>query len=1336
VAEQETILYVHVVGDWAEFDRQAQQRERTFSSEGMRLPVGGGGIAAGPTLGAPGGSRALTFAPATSIMSAQQQLGQMGFGGFAAFGKPMQERHQLEMLNSVGTYMANALSFPGFASAWNRPTTPGISQLNMFGSRSISGAEVGLDPTQQIGGFYAHSAGPKFPQGSIGLSRQSGPESIGYLLSHELGHHVYRSGMFPGLAQRSDDLFGYMSEKLRLKAVGKYGAAEREEFFTESFAQFIVPKSMAGGFGNAGGRYGGLPPVMQNALGSAMGQQQSPIEISSVSGAMKELEQAVRSVTMTMKQIGWSGPGTLAYRGAEGDMNPDVTAAWHRRQLAAPEQQIRSLYRGMNLTPADAGQMLISGYTPWPHPSGRTSFTSTGGIGRMYAQADTSSLGSQRPAEGGEPVIMRARGLSGVRFVHDPHGYESGHMEYLVRPQEYDVRMRRVAESEEYGQATYFDISPRRSRLPVPGEHSFAVNMAASGRRLPGETITDTAVRHRPSGRTSIGGYHGEAMDNLFENMDLGPPEEFEGNWREFQDLFTTSAGRLVSRRQARGIPGGEMTPVFGRAPRLRTAGGQFASGQFNPLVANTERGWTFGGGGMPPDEPNWTWGRVPSDENLPYAERAWVQSARPAMAQNPLMRRGIETIFIPRQRGGGMLTGGPERLALPAPADLGFPREVFEGEEVGGGGGSMEGDWERPANRMLPPGGGGSFGGPPYPPNANVHPWAGPPGPGTGAQYPHPALAGIGAGFGGPRRGMGLRAPNFFQRLRWNAGRAMARFPRGVAFNAFFGLWEVGQAHRAVEEGQLQQALATDVPTLLQGANAQVEGAGRGPLGSILSLGIDFADTMTGGSLITASPGDIRQRIQSEVARYNLITQGVQYASERQSGIAIREAYAKGGTSGAEVAQIEQTRIQTEKQLTQQAAFLRQQAGAKVRTWGSYLIPYSPFSGIYHAAGGEDERYILDDTTRAGFTSTASALQQKIQEGRDNEKFLKMQHQNQVAIQSSVIQMRGITAAAQFSGDPRTAQIMALSAQQQLERDQLTIQAPQLLGALAQTHRAEMVALQFQQAIDLGVREAATSTFENVQAMQASRSPYRAQRMQIVGQAVQERIAAGNDFDAYTQAGRRETAALDALDTIHFFNESMAVHAAESGENIADLHRQSKNFEARRKALDEAGFQAINAIPLDEPDRRAAVGRKNVAEQRALVRDQHAQRYFDTYQLETQEEVTGLLANAYGPGANRTRRRAQVAGITRAAEGRAQQRLYNEATDTENADRERRIGINQLKGARAEYLQGFQAQEGSLFRTNLSPKGTSDGPEAVLKDIRDGIDRLTSKMGSILAIP
>lgn len=117
---------------------------------------------------------------------------------------------------------------------------------------------------------------------------------------------------------------------------------------------------------------------------------------------------------------------------------------------------------------------------------------------------------------------------------------------------------------------------------------------------------------------------------------------------------------------------------------------------------------------------------------------------------------------------------------------------------------------------------------------------------------------------------------------------------------------------------------------------------------------------------------------------------------------------------------------------------------------------------------------------------------------------------------------------------------------------------------------------------------------------------------------------------------------------------------------------------------------------------------------------------------LALQETVSGITAQAFGPGANSIRRQAQLTQIAGSAELNAQSILRADSTTAGRgfADSARRIGINQLDTYQANYIQGMRSVARSRFE--IAP-GNQDSasPGQVFKQIDEAKGMLQRNVGN-----
>lgn len=291
---------------------------------------------------------------------------------------------------------------------------------------------------------------------------------------------------------------------------------------------------------------------------------------------------------------------------------------------------------------------------------------------------------------------------------------------------------------------------------------------------------------------------------------------------------------------------------------------------------------------------------------------------------------------------------------------------------------------------------------------------------------------------------------------------------------------------------------------------------------------------------------------------------------------------------------------------------------------------------------------------------------------------------------------------------------------------------APETLPALRHTQQEEMDALLKRDEFINNLKDWQTREM-SVSASQAVRfRPF-----ESTLQAMKTKLAA--KMAAETDPRERGRMAFEGNDEIAVFKATTErERAAEVIDVIGQAHAseallQRRPLAARMATIDSNFEAAMERIPKDNTTLRDAVLRKYTDDKKLAAQEYHDNRKLQTDALTNQEHVTGILATAYGPGARQKQLQAEIDNTIGQTRLRVEQRLFADKTDLPNADRERRIGINELGIIRANYLQGFRAEEGSLNRTALSST-QSGNPAEVLKSIDSGIQALRHDIGALVA--
>lgn len=163
-----------------------------------------------------------------------------------------------------------------------------------------------------------------------------------------------------------------------------------------------------------------------------------------------------------------------------------------------------------------------------------------------------------------------------------------------------------------------------------------------------------------------------------------------------------------------------------------------------------------------------------------------------------------------------------------------------------------------------------------------------------------------------------------------------------------------------------------------------------------------------------------------------------------------------------------------------------------------------------------------------------------------------------------------------------------------------------------------------------------------------------------------------------------------------------------------------------------QIGLSRSRQLPVDMQGQGAA----NAKMQRDLSQSELKDRQMALGgSLALRETVSGIQAQAFGPGADAMRRKAEIVGIAGGAENEAQGYLRDRSLGTDAqrlsfADSARKTGINNLEGYAANYIAGFSSVE--TGRNNIAAGNKdSSNPSNVFRSIDDGIRALKSNVGN-----
>lgn len=546
----------------------------------------------------------------------------------------------------------------------------------------------------------------------------------------------------------------------------------------------------------------------------------------------------------------------------------------------------------------------------------------------------------------------------------------------------------------------------------------------------------------------------------------------------------------------------------------------------------------------------------------------------------------------------------------------------------------------------------------------------------------------------------------------------ARAQFSTGLYYAGMFGLWEIAQTSEALRQMNVQMAGAQDREELLQAQAQGISAATAGPLSSIAGLALDAVGL--GPRSVGSLTSNEMQRVQSQnrfedmrwQQTYAVRTMSAQLAGNYEAG---REA--------------SRQQMDTEhREARKRISFIREQLGNRPASYWELVTTSDVGERLKVYQQGVPK--IGDPGVRSALASEMEALKSGMTVSRDQATFREKELAKDIMYERSAIQASANASMDIVNRVPvRQSAINQMVGQQHLQLMQLARTAPNLVYEQALANNAQLQAMTTEMDQQSRVADMRTGAFVEGSFYRSQRAFYTARRREMIGTARADWEAADRDPAEQARISRRLGANLRELDAGERFERGERMGMVIGGTQSTLLRMQHDPLAATLKDLETEKRTVLNRIPTDDPALYQATERQYRVRE-AATRQQHRERRFvDSYSLETQVEFAGQMAEAVGVGANQRRMEAQMYATMRQAEGRAMTRLLADRTDMANANQERQLGINQLRGMRANYLEGMNAFEGSIFRTNL--QDTSAGnPTEILKSIDTHIQQLTTNIG------
>jgi hypothetical protein len=660
----------------------------------------------------------------------------------------------------------------------------------------------------------------------------------------------------------------------------------------------------------------------------------------------------------------------------------------------------------------------------------------------------------------------------------------------------------------------------------------------------------------------------------------------------------------------------------------------------------------------------------------------------------------------------------------------------VYEGEEVdengnpvgtptgltGGGGGPGSTPPGGGPRMWVPAGAGGGGGGTGGPGSYGTYS-GGPMGPWTAG----------GSFFGGGAS----NGPGFLRRLWANRNQSLGS--RGIYRSVILGLWDVHHTTEALREAEAQMPGAMTQEDMLQIQGQGIRTATSGLFSGIAGMALDMTGYGPRQTLNLIESERIRMNTQERTrSNYRNVRFGNEIEAATQLGTNEIERTRSRQRREKEVDDAN-TRLNTVNALLSQKTTETVVGRVLTGHWGTAWDIANQEGGGISGAGGHwsrtvdqitgGERLALQGEAKSLTAMKERATAQEAFEEKERQKDLQM---NRMTIyrttQGYLNQLPGVTR--------QQEQMSAVVLRQQEELDKVArFGTNQEFFETMKKHQAEIQAVTYQQGLENRVRDVETGTEVRASGLRADRRFYTAQREQIIGNARAAWTANERDPLEQKRIVTVMNAQLHELYTGEKFERQQQMTQVVGDTQTAQLQMAHMPLQALMRRLQTQRDTTLAAVPKDNPQLYQALSTQFAVQGQQIQQQYRQDLYMRNYAGQTEEQYTGQLAQAYGPGARAKVFAAGVQRIAREAEGRAEQRQFEDVTDVEGRERERRIGINRLGALRAQTIENMRAQEGSLSRTAFQGEGTGNMNEK-LSSIDKGIQDLTRRIGTLVAQP
>lgn len=531
---------------------------------------------------------------------------------------------------------------------------------------------------------------------------------------------------------------------------------------------------------------------------------------------------------------------------------------------------------------------------------------------------------------------------------------------------------------------------------------------------------------------------------------------------------------------------------------------------------------------------------------------------------------------------------------------------------------------------------------------------------------------------------------------------------PHAMFYTTMFGLYEVGRAQRASEEGEIRAAIAQDPLQLLQARTQAIQQETGGILGGITGLGLD---TLAFGGWNIPSPTGVSRDLLLQEGRYRSLINTNQNIHESMDTANLNAAILRGRTAASAAQDLARWNTE-ERQLRERSGFLTSQLNSSTTSW-RWFSKDNPLVGEY-----ETVPLIQDAGLRSAYTTEVQGINFKIQSGRDALAFNAAERQKDLDQAALVIRNEGRDFADERTFAPPETARRSLRRRQFQDRRRFARENPELLPELDESQYQERLTLDYNIGIQEKSKDISSATSVQVMNLLAQRRPFEAANASLVGNFNAAYAAAGTDF---AQQGRLVNELLAGLakneaDRNFQTNQQMIVLNGANNSTLALLSRNPQ--QAQLEELHAQRDLALNGLPKDAPASvRYATEDLYRNREAAIIQSFRDQDMMIDLNIRTRSRVIQAEQDRSPAGADVAR----IAGSYMAeALG-----LFQSGHSVQ-AEAVQALGRQDLEVYRRNYLESFRGEQIDLYSNRIDNPRDQENPAAVTQQITQAIEELT----------